>query len=872
MDQVYDLLTDDVQPQPLTIREIDGKSIVDDAQQIYTKNRETAIEIVRFGLQNRRSYNSRFNMLSSRSHAILQFHIDLEENIGEEAPLHEEYGQEEMNTSSSGRKQRVSNFSEVSSDRQTFRVRRSTMTFVDLAGSERISAHKSNTKQSMMESTSINKSIAELTNCILALAKNSSEESTHVPFRNSKLTRILRPWIAGERGSNFSRTVIIANMHPCAYGLEETLSTMKFATCAKLIRAQKKDAQQKSLSSPGASKVEHPPYLQETTGEASQKPQASSISAHTSSPSLIHSDAPVNYNSLAGQDEFGEAETIRSVNINGDQSQLPANSGFNLREFLRACTIANRLSQTQQFLAQQEILRQQNMQVNCHENVDLIHLAAEEHPISTPLPRPPTSAPASTFASFPSPAFTERTLDSEALHLFHNNHSLDTNSQDISPAIPIQSSQQLKRHQGLTVEVDDDDEASHDLQLTDEKLGVFESHGMMPLRDVADNKLVIQTMPSNAYLPSLRGTLAADSMPLSAQDVADTSSGLLPGLDKQFNLIAPSASGSFFFVETARSSAKPTQSIQKQQQQHSSHQRASSNALPRTGSLKSVESFLLNINAPGPPTPSAAAAFAARLRLQRQQQQQQQQQQLGDSSSEKSPSSGSSSSKERYAMIRQFSREKFETPKHIEAIHEESFPGHEDENKAPITTTTEAQAETEAIIPRRSPGMTQFTQRLAAQTAQALLQLPSTFPSESVAAKDPTSQSMSPNSAMGKSSAATTTDMQSPGSYQSIRHVIRRKESTVQTDPSPERLDKSVQTKLGLQPNVVPLNKQYFGLLDDFDEFLPAPQCDQITQTEAIFLVSDYYGSKEDQSELTDLALLDPLEVACCFLELKKVV
>eukprot|EP01040_Poterioochromonas_malhamensis_P026197 gene26197-32888_t len=96
---------------------------------------------------------------------------------------------------------------------------------------------------------------------------------------------------------------------------------------------------------------------------------------------------------------------------------------------------------------------------------------------------------------------------------------------------------------------------------------------------------------------------------------------------------------------------------------------------------------------------------------------------------------------------------------------------------------------------------------------------------------------------------------------------------TTQTDPPPVVHDKSIQTRSGLHPVAAPMKKLYLGQLDDFDEFVAAPQVDQITQTEAIFLVSDYYSSSlDEQRELTNLALLDPLEVACCFLELKKVV
>lgn len=58
-------------------------------------------------------------------------------------------------------------------------------------------------------------------------------ERTHVPFRDSKLTRILEPALGGN-----SRTAIICTITPAAMHAEETISTLKFATRAKSIQTK----------------------------------------------------------------------------------------------------------------------------------------------------------------------------------------------------------------------------------------------------------------------------------------------------------------------------------------------------------------------------------------------------------------------------------------------------------------------------------------------------------------------------------------------------------------------------------------------------------------------------------------------------------
>ncbi|RQM17131.1 hypothetical protein DD237_001931 [Peronospora effusa] len=92
---------------------------------------------------------------------------------------------------------------------------------VDLAGSERLSKSGSDSnKELLKEATSINKSLSALGNVICALAK----KSTHVPFRDSKLTYFLSSSLGGD-----SKTLMICNLSPLGNHRDETLNSLRFA-------------------------------------------------------------------------------------------------------------------------------------------------------------------------------------------------------------------------------------------------------------------------------------------------------------------------------------------------------------------------------------------------------------------------------------------------------------------------------------------------------------------------------------------------------------------------------------------------------------------------------------------------------------------
>ncbi|XP_035495202.1 uncharacterized protein LOC118313666 isoform X1 [Scophthalmus maximus] len=101
------------------------------------------------------------------------------------------------------------------------------MWFVDLAGSEKASDTKEPDRQSRMEAAEINQSLLALKECIRSL----DQEQSHTPFRQSKLTQVLKDSFVGD-----SMTCMIANISPGHLATEHTLNTLRYADRVKELR------------------------------------------------------------------------------------------------------------------------------------------------------------------------------------------------------------------------------------------------------------------------------------------------------------------------------------------------------------------------------------------------------------------------------------------------------------------------------------------------------------------------------------------------------------------------------------------------------------------------------------------------------------
>jgi len=102
---------------------------------------------------------------------------------------------------------------------------------VDLAGSERLNQTGS-TGQRAVEATKINLSLSTLCHVISAL---TDPKATYIPYRDSKLTRILQDSLGGN-----TKTVMIAAVGPADKNYDQTINTLRYASKAKNIQNKPK--------------------------------------------------------------------------------------------------------------------------------------------------------------------------------------------------------------------------------------------------------------------------------------------------------------------------------------------------------------------------------------------------------------------------------------------------------------------------------------------------------------------------------------------------------------------------------------------------------------------------------------------------------
>ena len=199
-DEIRDLLLDSEDPEAtatataVTIRENpkEGGVYLNGARIVQVNDVQDCLSVLEEGILRRATAESTMNVRSSRSHAILT--INVETKVGDAkatlAKLH----------------------------------------LVDLAGSERVTLNESR-GQRFKEGVQINMGLLALSNCISALTDANRREWGHVPYRDSKLTRLLQDSLGGN-----SRTVMFACVSPADTNADETLNTLKYANRARSIR------------------------------------------------------------------------------------------------------------------------------------------------------------------------------------------------------------------------------------------------------------------------------------------------------------------------------------------------------------------------------------------------------------------------------------------------------------------------------------------------------------------------------------------------------------------------------------------------------------------------------------------------------------
>ncbi|KAL0490807.1 kinesin heavy chain [Acrasis kona] len=177
-------------PDNLTIMELKNKGLwILNATTIPTTDINQVIELLKSGLKRRSVAKTNSNEESSRSHAIFVLSVKKIDTV-----------------------ESVERFSQLY--------------LVDLAGSETVSKSLTSGER-LDEAKKINTSLLALRQVIFAL---TNKQITHIPYRDSKLTRILQNSLGGN-----TRACLIINCSPCAFNANETLSTLKFGSRTRQI-------------------------------------------------------------------------------------------------------------------------------------------------------------------------------------------------------------------------------------------------------------------------------------------------------------------------------------------------------------------------------------------------------------------------------------------------------------------------------------------------------------------------------------------------------------------------------------------------------------------------------------------------------------
>uniref|UniRef100_A0A8C6SBE1 Kinesin-like protein n=1 Tax=Neogobius melanostomus TaxID=47308 RepID=A0A8C6SBE1_9GOBI len=193
-EQIRDLLSNE---GPLAVREDGNKGVVIQGLTLHQpKSAEHILDALDSGNRNRTQHPTDMNATSSRSHAVFQVYLRQQDKS---ASLH---------TNACVAK----------------------MSLIDLAGSER-AGHTNAKGARLREGANINRSLLALGNVINALADPKSKKA-HIPYRDSKLTRILKDSLGGN-----CRTVMIANVSSSSKSYDDIHNTLKYANRAKEIKS-----------------------------------------------------------------------------------------------------------------------------------------------------------------------------------------------------------------------------------------------------------------------------------------------------------------------------------------------------------------------------------------------------------------------------------------------------------------------------------------------------------------------------------------------------------------------------------------------------------------------------------------------------------
>ncbi|KAL8561687.1 hypothetical protein ACOMHN_054984 [Nucella lapillus] len=211
-EELRDLLDLETSSRDLHVREDDkGNTVIVGAREEEVKSLDEVMSMLEAGSAARHTGSTQMNEHSSRSHSV--FTVLIGQQWAEVDPMAEK---------------RVCDSSEDAHD-EIPHYMSGKFHFVDLAGSER--AHRTgNVGDRFKESIHINSGLLSLGNVISSLG-DPKKKSNHIPYRDSKITRILKDSLGGN-----AKTVMICCISPASSNFDESLNALKYANRARNIK------------------------------------------------------------------------------------------------------------------------------------------------------------------------------------------------------------------------------------------------------------------------------------------------------------------------------------------------------------------------------------------------------------------------------------------------------------------------------------------------------------------------------------------------------------------------------------------------------------------------------------------------------------
>ncbi|KZV88256.1 kinesin-domain-containing protein [Exidia glandulosa HHB12029] len=226
-EQIHDLLSTASLAQPVQLQGAGPNVIITPLREEVVTSLKGVREVIERGNGNRRTATTDWNERSSRSHSVFRLVIESRERTTAIETV--------MPTSVSGGNVPQTLGGPLLQAKNGRSVRTSVLSLIDLAGSEKATSDKDRTR----EGRYINTSLLTLGTVIGTLAENAAKgKNDHVPYRNSKLTRMLQPCLSGN-----ARISVVCTLNPTPNAIPESTSTLLFAQRVKkvAINATKKE-------------------------------------------------------------------------------------------------------------------------------------------------------------------------------------------------------------------------------------------------------------------------------------------------------------------------------------------------------------------------------------------------------------------------------------------------------------------------------------------------------------------------------------------------------------------------------------------------------------------------------------------------------